>query len=228
MFQIVWTSKKARTVFHNSKNNEHFTVSTRQASTTRHTHGRDVNDAVTGTTTTQAARRGIWNGARVSMEGTTNGRESGTRTVKAGPRGHDDSVSHSPWRAFYQQTRWRFQRFSQLFKGLDTNSCLFKETHGSEACEPMSSLPLGPTLTAQAPDSRSFIPSFLSTLLPVSDVRCSTRVVVVPRGGVVDVAATLVVLWGLLFETGKSGSFCELRKICPCLFGCPKNLEHVG
>ena len=100
--------KRQVKIIHNSQNSRDFPVLSRQASTTRHTHGRDVNDAVTGTTTTQAARRGIQS-MRVSCgKVTTKCQESGVRTVKACPRGHDDSVSHTPRRAFYQQTRWRF------------------------------------------------------------------------------------------------------------------------
>ena len=104
---IVETSKKARTEFPQFTEQSGFP----RLITNNHNTTRVAATSTTpprGTTTTWVARRGIWNGARVSMEGTTNGRESGTRTVKAGPRGHDDSVSHTPRRAFYQQTRWRF------------------------------------------------------------------------------------------------------------------------
>ena len=87
--------KKQVKIIHNSQNSRDFPVLSRQASTTRHTHGRDVNDAVTGTTTTQAARRGIQS-MRVSCgKVTTKCQESGTRTVKACPRGHDDMGSHA-------------------------------------------------------------------------------------------------------------------------------------
>ena len=48
--------------------------------------------------------------------------------------------------------------------------------------------------------------------LPVSDVRCSTRVVVVPRGGVVDVAATLVVLWLFVMRRGNPDRFVNCGK----------------
>ena len=48
--------------------------------------------------------------------------------------------------------------------------------------------------------------------LPVSDVRCSTRVVVVRRGGVVDVAATLVVLWLFVMRRGNPDRFVNCGK----------------
>ena len=62
---------------------------------------------------------------------------------------------------------------------------------------------VSPRTGLDGPRSRLVAPRrHLRVPLPVSDVRCSTRVVVVPRGGVVDVAATLVVLWLFVMRRG--------------------------
>ena len=120
-------------------------------------------------------------------------------------------------------------RFYQIFKGLDTNSCLFKETRGSEACEPMSSWPLGPALTVLVPDSRPFVVPSMLTLTPFQMPLRAACVVVVPvTASLTSRPCVCRVVDACLDKTGKSRLFCELWKNRPCLFGGPNNLEHAG
>ena len=103
-------------------------------------------------------------------------------------------------------------RFYQIFKGLDTNSCLFKETDVSESMGTPVVVPLGPALTVLVPDSWHFVVTFPQLTLVLWMPLRAACVVVVRRGGVVDVAATLVVLWLFVMRRGNPDRFVNCGK----------------
>ena len=76
----------------------------------------------------------------------------------------------------------------------------------------MSSCPLGQALTVLVPDSWHFVVTFPQLTLVLWMPLRAACVVVVRRGGVVDVAATLVVLWLFVMRRGNPDRFVNCGK----------------
>ena len=129
-----------------------------------------------GTTMTQPARRDMWNMTRVWGKGTTTGLESGARTVKAGPRGNDRGSHASQTSVSLNSQGLESQPY--VMGGKVRNSQTLMNTPrrmGTPVVVASRTRLDGPRTRLVAPRRPLRVP------LPVSDVRCSTRVVVVRR-----------------------------------------------